>query len=267
MTVEFLKSSLNLSLKTLCVNGVKTVLLGLSLVALTGCETMNLGDRSDSEYTGKASKRLAKDAQYYTDDFPEVSENTLAINAEQDRFRVGDIADIYVYNVESLTNTYPIDREGNISFPLIGTQKVAGLTTLELQKELMVQYGATYLQNPSITVKIEASKLGKIVVDGAVKKPGVFELYNTIRLSEAIAMAEGLTANANSKEVFLVREIEGKRHVKPINLKEIRRLGAADPTIYPDDIVFVQDSSGRMAYNEFLRTVPLLSALLIAGTR
>ena len=115
-------------------------------------------------------------------------------------------------------------------------------------------------------MKIEASKLGKIVVDGRGQKTG--RVLNFITLSacpEAVAMAEGLTANANSKEVFLVREIEGKRHVKPINLKEIRRMGAADPTIYPDDIVFVQDSSGRMAYNEFLRTVPLLSALLIAG--
>ena len=144
MTVPFFKAST----RSPWALGVKTVLLGLSLVAFSGCETLNLGDRSDSAYTGKASKRLAKDTQYYTDDFPEISENTLAINADQDRFRVGDIADIYVYNVESLTNTYPIDREGNINFPLIGPQKVAGLTTLELQKELMVQYGATLSSKP-----------------------------------------------------------------------------------------------------------------------
>ena len=150
---------------------------------------------------------------------------------------------------------------------MIGTQKVAGLTTLELQKQLVAEYGESYLQNPSITVKLEASKLGNIVVDGAVSKPGVFELYNPVRLSEAVAMAGGLTTDANTKSVYLVREIEGKRKVKEVNLKEIRSLGASDPEVYPDDIVFVQNSAGRMAYNEFLRTIPLLSAILIASTR
>ena len=236
---------------------VKAALVGLCLLGLSACASM--GDKSNND--------LLADGEFYTQDFPEVSENTLAINADQDRFRIGDIADIFVYNVDSLTNTYPVDREGNVNFPLIGSQKVAGLTTLELQKQLMSEYGANYLQNPSITVKLESSMLGNIVVDGAVSKPGVFDLFKPIRLSEAVAMAGGLSENANQKEVYMVREIEGKKKVKIVNLKDIRRMGATDPQVYPDDIVYVQDSTGRMAYNEFLRTVPLLSAILLAGTR
>ena len=246
------------SLKTPTFAGLKPAFLCLSMVALSACASFG-GDSSNPD--------LLADGDFYTQDFPEVSENTLAINAEQDRFRIGDIADIFVYNVDSLTNTYPIDREGNINFPLIGTQKVAGLTTLELQKQLIQEYGATYLQDPSITVKIEASKLGNIVVDGAVSKPGVFELYKPIRLSEAVAMAGGLDENANQKQVYMVREIEGKKSVKLVNLKEIRQMGATDPQVYPQDIVYIQDSAGKAAYNEFLKTIPLLSAILLAGTR
>ena len=238
-------------------SAVKAAIVGLCLLGLSACASM--GDKSN--------KDLLADGEFYTQDFPEVSENTLAINADQDRFRIGDIADVFVYNVDSLTNTYPVDREGNVNFPLIGSQKVAGLTTLELQKQLMSEYGSNYLQNPSITVKLESSMLGNIVVDGAVSKPGVFDLFKPIRLSEAVAMAGGLSENANQKEVYMVREIEGKKKVKIVNLKDIRRMGATDPAVYPDDIVYVQDSTGRMAYNEFLRTVPLLSAILLAGTR
>ena len=237
----------------------KTASLGLSLLALTACAS--LGDRS----SGKDN--ILADGEFYTQDFPEVSENTLAINAEQDRFRVGDTADISVYNVESLTNTYPIDREGNINFPLIGTQKVAGLTTLELQKQLISEYGENYLQNPNITVKIESNVLGNIVVDGAVSKPGVFELNKPIRLSEAVALAGGIDDDANSKEVYMVREFEGKKRVKLVNLKEIRQMGATDPEIYPQDIIYVQKSAGRMAYNEFLKSIPLLSTILLYSTR
>jgi len=226
------------------------------MISLSACASV--GDRSSD---------VLADGEFYTQDFPVVSENTLAINAEQDRFRVGDTADIFVYNVETLTNTYPVDREGNINFPLIGTQKVAGLTTLELQKQLIAEYGENYLQRPSITVKLEAATLGNIVVDGSVAKPGVFELNKSIRLSEAIALAGGLAEYANQKEVYMVREIEGKKSVKVVNLKEIRQLGAADPQIYPQDIIYVEKDGGKAAYNEFLKTIPLLSAILIAGTR
>ena len=131
----------------------------------------------------------------------------------------------------------------------------------------MAEYGENYLQNPSITVKLEANTLGNIVVDGSVSKPGVFVLYKPVRLTEAVALAGGLREDANSKEVYIVREIEGKKKVKVVNLKDIRQMGATDPQIYPQDIVYVEDSPGRKAYNEFLKTIPLLSAILIAGTR
>lgn len=251
MTLKYIKSN--------AISRLQLYVMAVCMLTLSACA--NLGSNSSEQADFLA------DGEFYTQDFPEVSENTLAINADQDRFRVGDIADIFVYNVEALTNTYPVDREGNINFPLIGTQKVAGLTTLELQQQLMAEYGENYLQKPSITVKLEASKLGNIVVDGAVSKPGVFELFKPVRLSEAVALAGGLSENANQKEVYIVREIEGKKKVKVVNLKDIRQMGASDPQIYPQDIVYIQNSAGKAAYNEFLKTIPLLSAILIAGTR
>lgn len=234
----------------------KTLLVSATALSLSACASV--GDGSPNPLAG---------GDFYTQDFPEVSENTLAFNAEQDRFRVGDSADIYVYNVESLSNTYPVDREGNINFPLVGTQKVAGLTTLELQDQLISVYGENYLQNPNITVKLEANVLGNIVVDGSVSKPGVFEIHKPVRLTEAVALAGGLAEFADAKEVYVVREIEGKKKVKVVNLKDIRQAGATDIPIYPQDIVYIQKNSGKVAFSEFLKTVPILSTLLIVGTR
>lgn len=251
MTLKYIKSN--------AISRLQLCIMAVCMLTLSACASLGSNSSEQADFLA--------DSEFYTQDFPEVSENTLAINADQDRFRVGDIADIFVYNVEALTNTYPVDREGNINFPLIGTQKVAGLTTLELQQQLMAEYGESYLQKPSITVKLEASKLGNIVVDGAVSKPGVFELFKPVRLSEAVALAGGLSENANQKEVYIVREIEGKKEVKVVNLKDIRQMGASDPQIYPQDIVYIQNSAGKAAYNEFLKTIPLLSAILIAGTR
>jgi len=186
----------------------------------------------------------------------------------KDIFKSGDIADVQVYNVEALTNTYVVDRGGDINFPLIGSLKVAGLTTTQLQQTLTQRYGADYLRAPSINVKLEAQDLGRVVVDGAVNTPGVFEINDIITLSEAIALAQGLDdQTTNGSRVYIVRNIEGTRRVKEVDMRQVRQLGAADPQIIPSDVIFVEDSVGRIAFREFLRTVPLLNTAIIYGTR
>ncbi|WP_371396504.1 polysaccharide biosynthesis/export family protein [Fretibacter rubidus] len=200
--------------------------------------------------------------------FPEVDINTIARSVTRDVFKIGDSAEIEVYDVDSLSSTYIVDRAGNITFPLIGTIQVAGLNTTELQQRLTQRYGQEYLRNPSINVKIESQPLGRVVVDGAVNKPIVFEVSEIISLSEAIAQAEGLDQTSTTgNSVFIVRSINGERKVREVNLKDIRRFGAEDPQIIPNDVIFVQDSAGRVAFREFLRTVPLLNTAVIFASR
>ncbi len=199
--------------------------------------------------------------------FPDVEPGSITAFTEQDVFKVGDLADITVFNVENLTSTYVVNRGGDIDFPLIGKQKIAGLSTMAVQEMLTAKYGEQYLRNPNITVKIEPHKLGRIVVDGAVKEPGVFEVFEIIKLSEAIALAGGVTVDAKTKEIFIVREINGKRQVRAVNLNDIRKFAGRDPKIYPNDMVFIQESASRIAFREFLRTVPLLNTFAIYATR
>ena len=228
----------------------------LLAVLLGGCSTLSA-----------ASKSGAQAASILDDDFPVVETTNIAGLTDQDVFKVGDLAEITVYNVENLSGTYVVNRSGEVDFPLIGKMKVAGLTTLLVQEQLTQRYGDNYLQNPSIAVKIEPRKLGKVIVDGAVTEPGVFEVFEVINLSEAIALAGGVTVDANKKEVYIVREIDGERQVRTVNLNEIRKLAGRDPKIYPNDMVFVQESGGRIAFREFLRTVPLLNTVAILSTR
>ena len=152
-------------------------------------------------------------------------------------------------------------------FPLIGTVKVSGLSTLDLQEALTQRYGENYLQNPGISVNLEGQTLGKVIVDGAVEQPGVFEINNLIRLSESIALAQGLTEDANRKEVYIIRNIGGERKVKIVNIDDVRKFGVDEPTLIPNDIVFVQDSTGRILFREFLRTIPLINTAAILTVR
>jgi len=187
--------------------------------------------------------------------------------SKQDVFNNQDIALIQVYNVEKLSGEFTVDGLGNIHLPLIGRMPVKGVTTASLQQTLEQRYGERYLQNPSISVSIEKKEIGKIVVDGAVEAPGVFEVTETVYLSEAIALAGGVSDVADLRDLYVAREINGKRNIQSVNLKDIRQNGAEDVILYPYDIVFVQDSNLRVTYNEFLKTVPIVSAIILASTR
>lgn len=240
----------------------KFISVALPVILLSACA--NTG--GSHPLAQKASNIQQSEA--YVTDFPEVSLNQIAQNVTKDVFKTGDIADISVYNVEELTNTYVVDRNGSISFPLIGSLQVAGLTTTELQNILTKRYSEDYLRAPSINVKLEAQDLGRVVVDGAVNKPGVFEVNDIISLSEAIALAEGINGeDTNGSSVFVVRSVNGERKVKQVDLRQIRQLGAPDTQVIPGDIIFVEDSTGRIIFREFLRTVPLLNTAAIIATR
>lgn len=242
---------------------------------ITDTEPQNIAEVNQTE--SKSGFKLFKSSDGYAEPdeamfvsrFPAVSEFDLVNQAIDDVFKVGDIADVTVYNVENLSATYVVDRAGNIVFPLIGKVKVAGTSTLELQETLTRLYGENYLRNPGISVKLEAAavNLGNIVVDGAVEKPGVFELDKVIRLSEAIALGGGLDEDASRSQIYQVRNINGQRQVQIIDLGDIRKLGAEDPQVLPGDIIFVNESRTRVAFREFLRTVPIINTILIYGTR
>lgn len=227
-----------------------------SLLLITGCASVetardSLGKNDISSISG------------YVTEFPEVSVNQIAGSTPEDVFKIGDTAEIDVYGVDSLSNTYVIDRNGNISFPLIGTIQVANMSTVELQQALTQRYGERYLQSPSINVKIDAKDLGRFVVDGAVNKPGVFDINRIVKLTEAIALAQGLSEDTNGSKVFIIRSIAGERKILQADMRAIRKIGANDPQIIPNDVVFIEDSAGRVAFREFLQTVPLLNTAIL----
>jgi len=213
---------------------------------------------------GNTSTRIGQTSASYVSEFPEVNIGEISGVSIKDTFQIGDAADVSVYNVESLSNTYVVDRKGDIVFPLIGKVKVAGLSTYQLQEQLTSRYGEQYLREPGINVKIEAQSLGKIVVDGAVRKPGVFEIDGIIRLTEAIALAQGLNnEDTSGSKIYIVRTIDGKEVIAEVNLQNIRKFGLPDAQIIPNDVIFVQDSRGRIVFREFLKTLPLLNTIFL----
>jgi polysaccharide export outer membrane protein len=108
-----------------------------------------------------------------------------------------------------------------------------------------------------VTVTEAASQ--KITVDGAVTKPGVYEMRGSTTLLQAVAMAEGPTRVADLTKVAVFRTIDGRRAVALFDLEAIRQGRADDPQVLGDDIVVVDTSRVNSVMREVLAALPGLA--------
>lgn len=177
------------------------------------------------------------------------------------RIGAGDKLNVRVFQVPDLSSEdLVVDTAGNVQLPLIGAVRTAGHTPAELAREVEARLGARYLRDPNVTVTVTEAASQKITVDGAVTKPGVYEMRGATSLLQAVAMAEGPTAVADLGKVAVFRTIDGQRAVALFDLGAIRQGRAADPTVLGDDVIVVDTSRLSVTLRNVLAALPGLAA-------
>lgn len=152
-----------------------------------------------------------------------------------------DFLNVKVYREEELDREVRIASDGTISFPLLGTVKVAGLTVPEFEAELTKGL-KKYLKNPHVTVFID--EYTTISVTGQVKHPGSYPLRGNLTVIEAIGLAGGFTKIAAQNNVRILRNHEGKKKTIKVKVKSISKKGdkSLDIPIQRGDIIYVPES-------------------------
>ena len=174
---------------------------------------------------------------------------------------VGDTLDVRVFQVEDLSFAgLVVDTSGNINLPLIGAVRGAGRTAGEMSADIAERLAAQYLRDPQVTVTVKEAASQKITVDGAVTKPGVYEMRGSTSLLQAIAMSEGPTRVADLTKVAVFRTIDGRRSVALFDLSAIRQGRAFDPQVLGDDVIVVDTSRLSAAFREVVGALPALGA-------
>ena len=177
------------------------------------------------------------------------------------RIGVGDKLDVRVFQVADLSfEELVVDTSGNINLPLIGAVRSAGRTAGEMSTDIAERLAAQYLRDPQVTVTVKEAASQKITVDGAVTKPGVYEMRGSTSLLQAVAMAEGPTRVADLTKVAVFRSIDGRRSVAIFDLSAIRQGRASDPQVLGDDVIVVDTSRLSSALREAMGALPALSA-------
>lgn len=182
-------------------------------------------------------------------------------NSAEYRIGVGDKLGVRVFQVEDLSfDELVVDTSGNINLPLIGAVQSAGRTAAEMSTAIAGRLAAQYLRNPQVTVTVKEAASQKITVDGAVTKPGVYEMRGSTSLLQAVAMAEGPTRVADLTKVAVFRSIDGRRSVALFDLSAIRQGRETDPQVLGDDVIVVDTSRLNSALREVVGALPAFAA-------
>ncbi len=119
----------------------------------------------------------------------------------------GDLLEISVFEVEELSKIrLRVPLRGVISLPLLGQIQAAGRTTAELEDEIRTRLQRKFMHDPQVSVFLTEHNSQRVSVIGAVRKGGVFTLNRPIRLADALALAEGLTDEAD-RHVYVIRRV------------------------------------------------------------
>ena len=175
------------------------------------------------------------------------------------RIHPGDRLSVTVYREPELSlPAVEVDISGQFSIPLIGPVDAAGKTAVELARSIQDQLAAKYLVDPNVTVNIASAARQRVIVDGSVGVPGVYEVRGQMTLMGALALARGPNVVAKLDEIAIFRQIDGQLVGAKFDLEEIRMGRAPDPEILPNDTVVVGFSGMKQAWRDFLQAIPAI---------
>jgi len=137
---------------------------------------------------------------------------------------------------------YLVNSAGEISFPLIGQVKVAGLTREEAAVQLRDKLKA-FLKDPVVSIRLMNFRIS---VMGDVKSPGSFNIPNEkITLPEALSIAGDLNLSAQRKNILIIRSEEGKKTEYRVDLTTQEVFSSPAYYLRQGDIVYVETNRAQ----------------------
>lgn len=143
------------------------------------------------------------------------------------------------------TSGYLVNKDGNIQFPMLGNIKAAGYTKDQLKDILTKQLvKEKYLIDPVVTIRYLNFK---VTVLGEVAKPGVMAVPSEkISMLEAIGLAGDLTIYAKRKDILLIREENGQKITRRLNLNDGNILNSPYYYLQSNDIIYVEPGKTKI---------------------
>jgi len=139
-------------------------------------------------------------------------------------------------------NSYTVDNNGFIDFPLIEKIKVSNLTAEEITKILKEKL-SEYITESTVIVKLVNFNITML---GEVRRPGEYKIYqDEINIFEALSLAGDLGDFADRKNIVLVRQTKTGSNLYRLDLTNSNILESDYFYLVPNDIIYVEPLKGK----------------------
>ena len=175
------------------------------------------------------------------------------------RLGAGDAIGVQVYQSPDLSVDARVSESGVISYPLVGTVQIGGLTISEAEKKIADALRAgRFVKVPQVNIVLRQVRGNQVAVLGQVSRPGRFplETFNT-RVSDMLAAAGGTTATGD--DVLIVTgQREGQPFRKVIDIPGLflNEKSADDIILAGGDTLYVNKAPMFYIYGEAQRPGP-----------
>lgn len=199
---------------------LKSLLPGLALLAFGGCGSIQPVER---EPTGFAPWSSAAPAY---------------------RLGAGDRLRVDFLMTPEMSQDAVVEPDGAINLRAGGRIFAQGLTAARLENDIRQAAGRT-LRTPVVTLAVTEARSARVIVGGAVARPGAYPLPARPSPLEAVMLAGGFSPESRVDQVIIIRQRDGAPPMlRTVDLRRFLSDGAASETILlaSEDIIFVPRS-------------------------
>lgn len=199
-----------------------------------------------------------------------------AVAAAQYRLALGDNIRITVFQSPDLSLETRITEAGVISYPLLGSVNLAGLTVAEAEQRIAngLRTG-NFVKQPQVSISVVQARGNQVSVLGQVGRPGRYPLETgEVRMTDLLATAGGVSAGG-SDIIVVVGARNGQPYRSEIDLPTVfaaNRRGS-DVLLQNGDVIWVERAPTIYMYGEVQRpgalrlerNMTVMQALATAG--
>ena len=171
------------------------------------------------------------------------------------RLGAGDAVRITVFQNPDLTLETRISESGIVSFPLLGTIRIGGLTISQAEKVIAdgLREG-NFVKQPQVSMLVLQIRANQVSVLGQVNRAGRFPIdVADLRLADVLAIAGGI-ASSGADMVVVAGTRGGKPFRAEIDLPNLfSPEGSPDISIQNGDVVWVDRAPVVYIYGEVQR--------------
>jgi polysaccharide export outer membrane protein len=137
-------------------------------------------------------------------------------------YRIGaqDVLAVSVWKEPDLSREVPVRPDGKISLPLLNDVQAAGLSPTQLAANITTGL-EKFMTSPQVTVIVTQINSQRVYILGEVGRAGAYGLLPGMTVLQALSNAGGFTPYANVKNVYVLREENGKQQKLYFNYKDV----------------------------------------------